>query len=269
MSIKQAKCIKCGAIIKVDDTNKADVCPLCGTAFITQEAIESYIKNNQKDSMEKELLNLDVERAIVLARIAEENGDLEKANIYYDHVLKLDPKNEIALRKFGKSEVFYVGSAKVGKEQLDTIEKYIKMDEKLLAVKYVKEISGMELVDAKNYVDNFYAIDKTLPQNHIDLNTVESPKKSSGGCYVATCVYGSYDCPEVWTLRRYRDETLAATWYGRAFIRTYYAVSPKLVKCFGHTKWFKSIFEKKLDRMVEKLNNKGVENTPYEDKNWN
>lgn len=24
---------------------------------------------------------------------------------------------------------------------------------------------------------------------------------NSGGCYVATCVYGSYDCPEVWTLR--------------------------------------------------------------------
>src|SRR5699024_12626084 len=25
--------------------------------------------------------------------------------------------------------------------------------------------------------------------------------QSSGGCYVATAVYGSYDCPEVWTLR--------------------------------------------------------------------
>ena len=31
--------------------------------------------------------------------------------------------------------------------------------------------------------------------------------KSSGGCYVATAVYGSYDCPQVWTLRRYRDYT--------------------------------------------------------------
>ena len=26
------------------------------------------------------------------------------------------------------------------------------------------------------------------------------------GCYIATCVYGSYDCPQVWILRRYRDE---------------------------------------------------------------
>jgi len=28
---------------------------------------------------------------------------------------------------------------------------------------------------------------------------------SSAGCYIATAVYGSYNCPEVWTLRRYRD----------------------------------------------------------------
>lgn len=93
-------------------------------------------------------------------------------------------------------------------------------------------------------------------------------KQSSGGCYVATCVYGSYDCPQVWTLRRYRDETLGATWYGRAFICIYYAISPTLVKWFGHTKWFKKMWKGKLDRMVKKLQDKGVENTPYADKDW-
>ena len=56
-----------------------------------------------------------------------------------------------------------------------------------------------------------------------------------GGCYVATCVYGSYDCPQVWTLRRYRDYTLAETWYGRLFIHTYYAISPTIVKLFGNS----------------------------------
>lgn len=93
-------------------------------------------------------------------------------------------------------------------------------------------------------------------------------KKSSGGCYVATAVYGSYDCPEVWTLRRYRDNTLASTWYGRAFIRTYYAISPTLVKWFGNTQWFKKMWQGKLDRMVAKLQANGVESTPYEDRNW-
>lgn len=91
---------------------------------------------------------------------------------------------------------------------------------------------------------------------------------SSGGCYVATAVYGSYDCPEVWTLRRYRDNTLASKWYGRAFIHTYYAISPTLVRWFGHTAWFKKLWKGKLDRMVSDLNDAGIPNTPYEDKNW-
>ena len=92
--------------------------------------------------------------------------------------------------------------------------------------------------------------------------------QASGGCYVATAVYGSYDCPQVWTLRRYRDNTLAETWYGRAFIRTYYAISPTLVKWFGDTRWFKKLWQKKLDKMVSNLNENGVENTPYQDKEW-
>jgi len=89
---------------------------------------------------------------------------------------------------------------------------------------------------------------------------------SSGGCYVATAVYGSYDCPEVWTLRRYRDYELDTTWYGRAFIKTYYAISPTIVKWFGETEWFKKLWKGKLDKMVAKLQEQGYENTKYNDK---
>jgi len=96
----------------------------------------------------------------------------------------------------------------------------------------------------------------------------ERPQQTSNGCYVATAVYGSYDCPQVWTLRRFRDFTLAETWYGRAFIRTYYAISPTLVKWFGHTEWFKKMWKGKLDKMVSQLRNNGVEDTPYKDREW-
>ena len=88
----------------------------------------------------------------------------------------------------------------------------------------------------------------------------------NNGCYIATCVYGSYDCPQVWTLRRFRDYTLDETWYGRAFIKCYYAISPTLVKWFGETKWFKTFWKSKLDKMVADLNNKGVADTYYNDK---
>ena len=106
------------------------------------------------------------------------------------------------------------------------------------------------------------------PYDPIKLRNSPYGSSSSGGCYVATAVYGSYDCPQVWTLRRYRDDTLAKTWYGRAFIHTYYAISPTLVRWFGRTKWFKKLWKGKLDRMIAKLQAKGVESTPYDDKCW-
>ena len=106
------------------------------------------------------------------------------------------------------------------------------------------------------------------PEMKDRVTTAPAPTSSGGGCYVATAVYGSYDCPQVWTLRRYRDYTLSKTWYGRTFVRTYYAVSPTLVKWFGHTERFKKMWKGKLDRMVAELQAEGVESTPYEDMVW-
>ena len=90
----------------------------------------------------------------------------------------------------------------------------------------------------------------------------------SQGCYVATCVYGSYDCPQVWTLRRFRDYVLARIMLGRMFIQVYYRVSPTIVKWFGKNVVVKKLWRDVLDCMVERLNKKGVESTPYEDREW-
>lgn len=119
--------------------------------------------------------------------------------------------------------------------------------------------SWSELVKKRMDIDSEYAeaINKRMEE-----------KKNSSGCYVATAVYGSYDCPEVWTLRRFRDYDLAEKWYGRAFIRTYYAISPTIVKWFGNTNWFKNMWRGTLDKMVSNLQNKGYESTPYNDREW-
>ena len=109
---------------------------------------------------------------------------------------------------------------------------------------------------------------KDTPTNTPDSASNGASGSSSGGCYVATCVYGSYDCPQVWTLRRFRDDTLGSTWFGRLFIRTYYATSPTLVKWFGKTRWFKRMFRGALDRLVFGLNTRGVSDTPYQDRQW-
>ena len=96
----------------------------------------------------------------------------------------------------------------------------------------------------------------------------KSSQQSSEGCYIATAVYGSYDCPQVWSLRRFRDYTLASTWYGRAFIRIYYAISPSLVKHLGKTRWFQAMWKCILDPLVTHLNVNGVEDSPYIDNSW-
>ena len=125
------------------------------------------------------------------------------------------------------------------------------------------------LIEWRQSVEEGYTPPQIPPEPPILANKPSAPSQSSGGgCYVATCVYGSYDCPQVWTLRRFRDNTLAETWYGRAFIKTYYAVSPTLVKLFGQTKWFKNLWKPTLDHMVKKLNKSGVEDTSYNDKVW-
>lgn len=87
----------------------------------------------------------------------------------------------------------------------------------------------------------------------------------SEGCYVATCVYGSYDCPPVWTLRRFRDNFLSRSIFGRWFIKLYYATSPTAVRLFGNKMWFHKLFKAPLDKLVKKLQEIGVESTPYDD----
>ncbi|MFI3254682.1 MAG: TFIIB-type zinc finger domain-containing protein [Eubacteriales bacterium] len=85
------------------------------------------------------------------------------------------------------------------------------------------------------------------------------------GCYVATAVYGSYDCPEVWVLRRFRDNILGKSLLGRGFVRFYYATSPTLVKWFGESEVFKNYTKPKLDFLVAHLEEKGISNLPYDD----
>ena len=57
-------------------------------------------------------------------------------------------------------------------------------------------------------------------------------------------------------LRAYRDNVLLKNPFGKAFVKSYYAVSPILVKYFGETKWFRGFWRKRLDRMVALIKDK-------------
>ncbi len=106
---------------------------------------------------------------------------------------------------------------------------------------------------------------------HARWNAIDSshkvPKRSQskGGCYIATAVYGTYDCPQVWILRRFRDQFLLRSSFGRLFVKMYYFVSPLLVKQFGESKWFKQACLIPVDFLVRKLRSEGISEAPYSD----
>ena len=118
--------------------------------------------------------------------------------------------------------------------------------------------------DIVNKIMELHGEIKKLDPTYVipDRNTI----KTKQGCYIASCVYGSYNCPQVWTLRRYRDYKLYTTKHGRLFIKLYYLLSPTIVNIFGKQKWFNRFFKVKLDKIVKKLQLEGYENTPYQDK---
>jgi tetratricopeptide (TPR) repeat protein len=110
--------------------------------------------------------------------------------------------------------------------------------------------------------ETFLRLDPNNPNASLVRNSLNELKRGSpssgGGCYIATCVYGSYECQEVKTLRSFRDNSLSNYWLGRQFIRIYYATSPKIVKLFGKEKWFSRLWRPILDKLICKLQNNEV-----------
>lgn len=104
--------------------------------------------------------------------------------------------------------------------------------------------------------------------NHDDARAARNLARTTDarGCYVATAVYGSYDCPEVRVLRRWRDTRLATTTTGQQIIRVYYSLSPKVVRAVGSHPWFSGLVRRPLDRLVRRLRASGYSSLPYSDR---
>jgi uncharacterized Zn finger protein (UPF0148 family) len=179
---------------------------------------------------------------------------------------------ESGIKADNREKTYYL-FAKMAEAFIESITNIINVDDQLLywkmifkQHKYLVGNTSLCKESRKQHREIAISIGNKIREKDPNFNIyVPEP---SGGCYIATCVYGSYDCPEVWTLRRFRDNTLGSTWYGRTFIRLYYAISPILVKWFGKTNWFKNMWKGTLDKMVINLNTNGVEDTPYNDKIW-
>lgn len=82
-----------------------------------------------------------------------------------------------------------------------------------------------------------------------------APKKKTGGCYIATVCYGNEFAPEVLTLKVYRDEILSKSFFGRTFIKVYYAISPSIARHLQNRNRINNFLRINiLDKIVNKIN---------------
>jgi hypothetical protein len=131
----------------------------------------------------------------------------------------------------------------------------------------IHKIGDLGLDDIRKILSYTYNAEalRTQPQHTQPQHTQAQRTPKKHGCYIATSVYGSYNCPQVRLLRRYRDEKLAQTWLGRGFIRFYYTFSPTAVRWFGKRKWFNQFWRSILDKLIRRIQVSEIINTTHKD----
>ncbi len=252
MSVENGKCPSCGGALLLDSSKEKMTCQFCGHQVVIQQAVQKCTIDGIADFDTK---MLSAQRAI------EFDEDFDKAAKYYREALDLRPDDYKALWGMCLCEVAAIrwaydfkGYVQVPGDVPDNLQNVLK--------KYGDRAYTNAPEDVKPY---YYREMQKILNLYSNSAPTEEPEKKQG-CYIATAVYGSYDCPEVWVLRRYRDYNLDTNCLGKLFIKTYYAVSPSIVRMFGRKEWFNRFWKKRLDRKVNRLKAKGYEDTPYVDK---
>lgn len=87
--------------------------------------------------------------------------------------------------------------------------------------------------------------------------TIQSTSPKGSGCFIATAATGSYDHPDVVTLRIFRDDILAQSQVGRFFIAAYYRISPPVARWIAEDQFRKNaalrLVVKPLSRVADRL----------------
>lgn len=79
---------------------------------------------------------------------------------------------------------------------------------------------------------------------------------SPGGCFIATACMGSENVSEVILLKEFRDTVLKKNVLGKAFIKTYYTVSPPIANFISDRKYFKEFTKKIIVEPAYKISRK-------------
>lgn len=217
--MQPAVCANCGGRINVDDVNLNGFaeCEYCHTFHKIIDIITI-------DGLPTAKTHL------IMAYNAFDDGNFEKAMKFFNKTLEIKPNCheawwglyvcQSAVDEYYNYEDKYGNSGPIVKANIiaNTIHKYAYR-----AIEYApKDVKYRYKAAIKDHEDFIIAVEKGSIKK--PLNTTKK------GCYIATSVYGSYNCEEVIQLRRFRDNILAKYAVGRLFIKLYYIISPTLAK---------------------------------------
>jgi hypothetical protein len=83
-----------------------------------------------------------------------------------------------------------------------------------------------------------------------ELQSGKGSSEAKGGCFIATACYGSSECAAVVTLRRFRDERMVHSAFGRAFVAIYYWLSPPFARVLNRYETLRLLVR---DRVVDPI----------------
>jgi ribosomal protein L7/L12 len=141
----------------------------------------------------------------------------------------------------------------VESETVELILSLLEQGKKLDAInkfRLAMEVSPRDAIDAIDALDAKMARQRVVAARR-SVTREDDPSLKVSRCYIATAVYGSYDAPEVLVLRRFRDDVLSRSWLGRAFIRTYYTVSPPIARRLENASLVNRLVRRILDRLLK------------------
>jgi hypothetical protein len=81
-------------------------------------------------------------------------------------------------------------------------------------------------------------------------SSASSKNGDSGGCYIATAVYGDYNHPNVMELRKFRDQYLLPYTAGKILVDIYYKLSPTVANSLKNKKRTNNIVRMALEKIV-------------------
>ena len=163
------------------------------------------------------------------------NGNIPES--IYDLVNSCNKELTIIKSEIGKEHKLYTESSnEIVYLSTTMLSEWIKSNHNLLTF----SVQGMSL--GNNLLEvcsaTFEAVDKIettgngkngFNKTKASFDSIKQSLQPKSGCYIATMTYGNYNHPQVIHLRKFRDNKLRKTSFGKLFIKVYYAISPTIV----------------------------------------